>query len=103
MPLQGLWMSLHCWTQVELSISLLPRHPLINHQRYILKLHNSFGRDGCDLRHIEVKAIVQRNDLALHARVGNRGLALHLNRFTPTDNEVADLEVEGFFLPAFQA
>jgi len=72
---------------------------LIHHQRHILELHNSLGRDGFDLGDIQVKAIVQRDDLALHARADNRGLTFDLDGFTLPDDEVSDLEVEGFFSP----
>ena len=41
------------------------------------------------------EAVMQRDDLALHAR--GDGLAFHLDSLP--DDEVADLEVEGFFLP----
>ena len=46
----------------------LPLHPLIHHQRHpILKLHDSFGRNGIDLGDIQMEAVMQRKDLALHA------------------------------------
>jgi len=45
------------------------------------------------------EAVMQRDDLALHAR--GDGLAFHLDSLP--DDEVADLEVEGFFLPGVHA
>ena len=53
----------------------LPPHPLIHHQRHpILELHNSFGRDGFDLGHIQMEAVMQRDDFALHAGGNDGGL-----------------------------
>jgi len=76
----------------------LPPHPRIHHQGHaILELHYGPGRDGSALDHIQVKAIMQRNDLALHARGDHSGLAFHLDSFILPDDEVADLEVEGSF------
>ncbi len=45
------------------------------------------------------EAVMQRDDRALHAR--GDGLAFHLDSLP--DDEVADLEVEGFFLPGVHA
>jgi hypothetical protein len=50
-----------------------------------------------------MEAIMQRDDLALHAGADNSGLAFYLNCFTLPDNEVADLQAEGFFAPAVDA
>ena len=78
----------------------LPLHPLIHHQPHpILKLHDSLWRDGFALDHIQMKAVMQLEHLALHAWGDNSGLAFDLDCFIPPDDEVADLEVEGFFLP----
>jgi len=44
-----------------------------------------------------VKAIMQRDDLALHARLD--GLAFQLDGFIAPDDDVADFEAEGFLLP----
>ncbi len=50
-----------------------------------------------------MKAVMQREHLALHAGCDNRGLAFHLDGFVLPDNEVADFEVEGLFLPGVHA
>jgi len=42
---------------------------------------------------------MQRDDLALHARLDDSGLAFHLDGFTLPDDNVVDFEAEGFFLP----
>ena len=42
---------------------------------------------------------MQREHLALHARGDHRRLAFDLNGFILPDDEVADFEVKGFFLP----
>ena len=46
-----------------------------------------------------MEAVMQRDDLALHARGDNRGLAFHLDGFIAPDGGVADLQGEGFLLP----
>ena len=56
-----------------------------------------------DLSDIQMEAVMQRDDLALHARGGNRGLAFQLNGFVLPDDEVADFEVEGLFSPGVYA
>ncbi len=50
-----------------------------------------------------METIMQRDDLALHAGADNSGLAFYLNCFTLPDDEVADLQAEGFFAPAVDA
>jgi len=76
-----------------------PLHPLIDHQGHaIVEPHYGLGRDGFALGDIQVKAIVQRKHLALHARCDNSRLAFDLNGFILPDDEVADFEVEGFLL-----
>ncbi len=50
-----------------------------------------------------VKVVMQRDDLALHARCDNSGLTLDLDGFILPDNEVAHLEVEGLFSPGVHA
>ena len=77
----------------------LPPYPLINHQRYILELHNSFGRNRCDLGDIQLETVVERDDLTAHGGCHHRRLAFHLDGFILPDDEVADLEAEGFLLP----
>jgi len=73
------------------------RSQRIHHQAHAtLELHNSFGRNGFDLGDIQMKAVMQRDDLALHARGG--GLAFHLDGLIAPDDGVADFEVEGFLL-----
>ncbi len=90
--------------QAGLSASLLPPHPLIHHQAHAtLELHSGPGRNGFDLGDIQMKAVVQRDDLALHARGHQRGLAFHLDGFILPDDEVADLQAEGFLLPGVHA
>jgi len=77
----------------------LPAHPLIHHQPHpILELHYGPGQDGSALHHIQMKAVMQRDDLALHARLDDSRLAFHLDSFILPDDDVADLEAEGFFL-----
>ncbi len=46
-----------------------------------------------------MEAVMQRDDLPLHARCDNSRLTLDLDGFILPDDEVADLEAEGFFLP----
>ncbi len=46
---------------------------------------------------IQMKAVMQREHLALHARGDDGGLACDLDGFTLPDDEVSDFEVEGFF------
>ena len=87
-----------------LTSNPLPLHPLIHHQPHpILELHNSFGRDGFDIGDIQMEAVMQRDDLTLHARCDNSGLAFDLDGFILLDDGVADFEVEGFFSPGFHA
>ena len=84
----------------ELTSNLLPPQPLIRHQGHAtVELHDSFGRDGFALDHIQMEAVMQRDDLATHARCDHSGLSFDLNGFILPDNEVADLEAEGFILP----
>ena len=61
------------------------------------------GRDGFALHHIQMKTVMQRDDLAPHARFYNSGLAFDLNGFILPNDEVADLKVEGFFSPGVHA
>ncbi len=83
---------------------LLPLHPLIHHQRHAtVELHDSFGRDSFTLDDIQVKTVMQRDDLALHARCDHSGLAFHLDSFILPNDEVADLEVESFLSPGVHA
>ncbi len=58
-----------------------------------------WGRDGLDLGYMQVESVMQRDDLALHARRHNSGLAFELDSFILPDDGVADLEAEGFFSP----
>jgi len=46
-----------------------------------------------------MEAIVQREHLALHAWGDKSGLAFDLDGFILPDDEVADLEAKGLFLP----
>jgi len=57
----------------------------------------ALGGMGSTSADIEVKAVMQRDDLAAHAW-GDR-LAFNLDGHILPDNEVADFEAEGFFLP----
>ncbi len=59
--------------------------------------------DRVALGHIQMEAVMQRDDLALHARFDHRGLAFHLDGFILPGDEVADLEAEGLFLPGVHA
>ena len=53
----------------------LPPHPPINHQCYAtVELHNGLGRDGFALDDTQMEAVMQRDNLALHARCDHRGL-----------------------------
>jgi len=80
--------------------SLLPLHPLIDHQGHAtLELHSGLGRDGFDLGDIQVKSVMQREHLALHSWTDHSGLAFHLDGFILPDDEVADLQAKGFLLP----
>ena len=89
--------------QAKLSISLLPPHPLIDHQVHAaVELHYSLERDGFALDHIQMKAVMQRKHLTLHAWRHHSGLAFDLDGFILPDDEVADLEVERFLLPGIQ-
>ena len=46
---------------------------------------------------------MQRDDLASHTRGDHSGLTFELDGFILPDDEVADFEVEGFFLPGIHA
>jgi len=46
-----------------------------------------------------MKAVMQRDDLPLHARCDHSGLAFGLDSFILPDDSVADLEAERFFSP----
>jgi len=46
---------------------------------------------------------MQRQHFALHARCDHSGLAFDLDGFILPDDEVADLEAEGFFSPGVHA
>ena len=50
-----------------------------------------------------MEAVMQRDDLALHAWGDDGGLAFDLDGFILPDNEVTDFEVEGFFSPGVHA
>jgi len=50
-----------------------------------------------------MEAVMQRDDLATHARCDNSGLAFQLDGFILPDDGVADFEAEGFFLPSVHA
>jgi len=50
-----------------------------------------------------MKAVMQREHLALHAGGDDGGLAFDLDGFILPDDEVADFEVKGFFSPSVHA
>ena len=68
-----------------------------------IELHDNLGWDGFALHHIQVKAVMQREHLALHAWSDHSRLAFDLDGFTLPDDEVTDLEAEGFFSPGDHA
>ena len=50
-----------------------------------------------------MKAVMQREHLALHAGCHQRGLAFDLDGFILPDDEVTHFEVEGFLSPGVHA
>ena len=83
-------------TQAGLSVSLRPPHPLINHKPHAtVESHSGRGRNGFDLHHIQMEAVVQRDDFTLHAWGDKSGLAFDLDGLILPDDDVADMEVEG--------